>query len=196
MTKDSFAKLSPAQQELLLSMLEPQSKEERLAELEKQAEMDKKLAEDAKKGPYRSFLQTNNEMYKQEDWLMRKSPAAYRLLRFITKNMDNYNALICSQKIFEESLGYSKVTISKAVKLLKEKKYLNVAKSGQSNIYYINKELYWHSYGSNYSRATFGAKIIISADEQEPEEVEEIKVKAKRYKALEFEEEENQNLGA
>ena len=54
-------------------------------------------------------------------------------------------------------------------------------------MYFVNKELYWHSYGTNYARAEFGAKIIVSADEQEPAERENIKLKAKRYKAVEVE---------
>ena len=138
----------------------------------------------------------NKELYKQEDWLMKTSPAAYRLLRFISQNMDNYNALICSYAVFAETLGYSRQTISNAIKLLKEKKFITTARTGGSNIYFINKELYWHSYGTNYARAEFGAKIIISADEQEIEEQEEIKVKAKKYKALEVENEELENVGA
>ena len=194
MTKNEFAKLSQAQQELILSMLEPQSKEERLAELEKQAEMDKKLAEDAKKGPYRSFLQVNKDNYKAEAWLMRKSPIAYQILRFIAHSMDNHNALICSYKVMQESLGVSNASIARAIKLLQEHKYLHVAKTGTANIYMVNKELYWHSYGTNYAQAEFGAKIIISADEQDDEYREEIKIHTKRYKAVELEE--NQNVSA
>lgn len=188
--------LTPAQLDFLQKLSREETDEEKRKRLEKQAEADEKRAEDAKKGPYRSFLQVNDENYKAEDWLMRKSPAAYRVLRFISRNMDNYNALICSQQVFAESLGYSKVTISNAVKLLKEKKYINIVKSGNTNVYLINKELYWHSYGTNYARAEFGAKIIISADEQEAEEVEPIKLKAKRYKAIEKEEPEPEGATA
>ena len=194
MTQSDWEKLSDAEKALILKMCEPQSKEERMKQIEQQNKMDEKLAEDAKKSPYRSFLQVNDENYKAEDWLMKKSPAAYRVLRFITRNMDNYNALICSYTVFAESLGYSRQTVCNAVKLLKERNFIDIVKSGNTNIYLINKELYWHSYGTNYARAQFGAKIIVSADEQEPAEQEEIKIKAKRYKMLELEE--NQNVSA
>jgi len=179
--------LTPEQLDLLKRLSREETDEEKKQRLAKQEEAEQRAAEDAKKGPYRSFLQVNDENYKAEDWLMRKSPAAYRVLRFISRNMDNYNALICSQQVFAESLGYSKVTISNAVKLLKEKKYIDIVKSGNNNVYLINKELYWHSYGTNYARAEFGAKIIVSADEQEPAEREKIKLKAKKYKAIEVE---------
>lgn len=180
--------LTPAQLDLLKKLSREETDEEKAERLRKQEESEKKAVEDAKKSPYRQFLQVNQENYKAEDWLMKTSPAAYRLFRFITQNMDNYNALMCSYRVFEESLGYKQSTIFRAVKLLKEKKFIQTVKSGTNNVYFVNKELYWHSYGTNYARAEFGAKIIVSASEQEPEEQEKIKLKAKRYKSLETEE--------
>ena len=184
--------LTPEQLDLLQRLSREETDEEKKQRLAKQKEAEEKAAEDAKKSPYRQFLQVNQDNYKAEDWLMKKSPAAYRVLRFIAKNMDNYNALICSYTVFAETLGYSRQTIFSAIKLLKEKKFIDIAKSGNTNVYLINKELYWHSYGTNYARAEFGAKIIISADEQEPAEREEIKLKAKKYKAVEIDEEPQQ----
>jgi len=119
---------------------------------------------------------------------MRESPPAYRLLRFIAQNMDNYNALMCSYKVFQESLGYGRATIARAVKLLKEKNFIRIAKSGTANIYLVNKQLYWHSYGTNYARAEFGAKIIVTADEQEPEDRKQIEFDVKRQKILDVKE--------
>ena len=185
-------KISAAQKNLIDSMSREETKKEKIERLKKAKLAEQKEAEDIKKSPYRNFLQVNQDNYKAEDWLMRESPPAYRLLRFIAQNMDNYNALICSYKVFQETLGYGRATIARAVKMLKDNHFIQVAKSGTANIYLINKELYWHSYGYNYSQAEFGAKIIISSEEQE----EELKadIKAKRYKAVEIEEE--QNVGA
>lgn len=179
--------LTPQELEILKRLAREETDEEKRKRLEKQAEEEKRAAEDAKKSPYRNFLQVNQDNYKAEAWLMRKSPIAYQILRFITHSMDNYNALICSYKVIQESLGISPASITRAIKLLQEHNYMKVGKSGTTNIYMVNKELYWHSYGTNYARAEFGAKIIVSADEQEPAEREKIKLKAKRYKAIELE---------
>ena len=177
--------LTPEQLAILKRLAREETDEEKKQRLVKQEEAEQRAAENAKKGPYRSFLQVNDDNYKAEAWLMKKSPIAYQILRFITHNMDNYNALICSYKVIEETLQVSHSTVARAIKLLQEHKYLHIAKSGTTNIYMVNKELYWHSYGTNYARAEFGAKIIISADEQGVAEREEIKLKAKRYKAIE-----------
>lgn len=186
--KKQIGDLTPEQLEIVKRLGREETDAEKRERIERQAEAEKRAAEDAKKSPYRNFLQVNKDRYREEAWLMRKSPIAYQILRFITDNMDHYNALICSYRVIEESLGVSHSTIARAIRLLQERKYLQVSKSGTTNIYWVNKELYWHSYGTNYARAEFGAKIIISSEEQDPAEREEIKLTAKKYKALEMEE--------
>ena len=93
----------------------------------------------ARRSPYRRFLQANKNAYKEEDWLMKESPAAYRLLRFIAQNMDNYNALICSYQVFQETLGYSRPTIAKAIKLLRDHQYIIYCKKW-SNKYLFHQQ--------------------------------------------------------
>ena len=141
----------------------------RFLELKAEEEKETELAKYRKKSPFYDWLQVNNadDIFKAEDWLIKKSPVAYRLLRFLAKEMDNYNAIICSFKVMEEVLGYSRQTLSAAVSLLKKHKFVDVKKSGTSNVYLINKELYWKSWGTNHRYAKFGARIIISESEQE-----------------------------
>lgn len=125
--------------------------------------------EENKKSPYRKWTQMNNDEHAREadDWLVAHSPTAYRIFKFLVSNMDKYNAIICSYKVMQEKFGYGQATVARAVKLLKDHKYIDVAKSGTSNIYMINKELYWNSWGTNYAYAEFGAKVIISSSEQD-----------------------------
>ena len=141
----------------------------RFLELKAEEEKETELAKHRKKSPFYDWLQVNNadDIFKAEDWLIKKSPVAYRLLRFLAKEMDNYNAIICSFKVMEEVLGYSRQTLSAAVSLLKKHKFIDVKKSGTSNVYLINKELYWKSWGTNHRYAKFGARIIISESEQD-----------------------------
>ena len=96
--------LTPEQLAILKRLAREETDEEKKQRLAKQEEAERRAAEDAKKGPYRSFLQVNDDNYKAEAWLMKKIPIAYQILRFITHNMDNYNALICSYKVIEETL--------------------------------------------------------------------------------------------
>lgn len=141
--------------------------DERLEELQKKEEQEKKEEQKQKKSPYKDFIQMNNAYYKAEDWLMKTSPIGYRILRFLISHMNNYNAVICSYAVLEEYFDISKPTVTRAIKLLKEHNFIDTAKTGTSNVYFINKELVWKSWGTNHKYAEFGAKIIISESEQE-----------------------------
>ena len=144
---------------------------------------DQQIAEliehyEKKKSPYKKWVQMNTDENARnaDDWLISKSPAAYRIFKFLIENMDRYNAVICSYLVMQEKFGYGQATVARAIKLLKEHKYIDVKKTGTSNIYMINKQLYWNSWGTNYAYAEFGANIIISATEQEKETQEQIKL--------------------
>lgn len=154
----------------------------RTSELEMAKELEEQHEWERRKSPYTKWTQLNNDREAQNAryWLMRENPVAYCIMDFLASNMDKYNAVICSYKVIQEKFSHSKATVMRAIKLLKENKYIKVVKSGTSNVYLINKTLYWNSWGSNYAYAEFGAKIIISASEQDQEMQDEIKTEIKR----------------
>lgn len=156
--------------------------EERKNQLEEQDKREKEARERAKKSPFDNFVQVNKDYYKAEDWLMAKSPIAYRIFKFLINNMDNYNAVICSYQVLIETFDISQVTVARAIKLLKEKKYIEVYKTGTSNVYAVNKNIVWQSWGTNYDKAKFGANIILSESEQE--ESVKAQIKAIRHKEI------------
>ena len=148
---------------------------------------DQQIAEliehyEKKKSPYTKWTQQNNDEEAQEArfWLMKKSPIAYCVMDFLASNMDRYNAVICSYRVMQEKFGYSRAALSEAIKLLREHNYIDVKKSGTSNIYMINKQLYWNSWGTNFAYAEFGANIIISASEQDKQTQERIKIEIQK----------------
>ena len=129
--------------------------DERQIQLKEQEKREKEARERAKKSPFKNFVQVNKDYYKAEDWLMAKSPIAYRIFKFLINGMDDYNAVICSYKVLQENFGVSQVTVARAIKILKEKQYIEVYKSGTSNVYAINKNIVWNSWGTNYDYAKF-----------------------------------------
>ena len=161
--------------------LPPESKA-RFLEIKAAEENEIEIEKRKKNSPFNDWLQVNNadEFYKAESWLIRNSPVAYQVLRFLAKEMDNYNAIICSFKVMEEALGYKRTSLSLAVAFLKKHKFIDVKKSGVTNVYLINKELYWKSWGTNHRYAKFGAKIILSASEQDEQTQKEIQLQVKK----------------
>lgn len=151
--------------------------EERQRQLTEEEKQEDERRKREKKSPYDNFVQVNKDYYKAEDWLMGKSPIAYRIFKFLINHMDSYNAVMCSYQVFQENFDISKPTVTRAIKLLKDKKYIQVYKSGSSNVYAVNKEIAWNSWGTNFKYAKFGANIIISESEQENSEIKTEKVK-------------------
>jgi DNA-binding transcriptional ArsR family regulator len=150
--------------------------EERQKQIKEEENREKESREKAKKSPFKNFVQVNKDYYKAEDWLMAKSPIAYRIFKFLINEMDDYNAVVCSYKVLQENFGVSQDTIRRAIKILKEKNYVYVYKSGTSNVYAVNKNIVWNSWGTNYKYAKFGANIILSESEQEKSVQAEIKM--------------------
>src|SRR5690625_7587873 len=74
---------------------------------------------------------------------------------------------MCSYKVLQEQFSVSSDTIRRAIKLLREKQYIDVYKSGTSNVYAVNKQIAWNSWGSNFKHGKFSANIILSDNEQE-----------------------------
>ena len=162
-----------------------EQKRQRQAQLEEEKKREKEENKRAKKSPYKNFTQVNKDYWKAEDWLMVKSLIAYRIFKFLVTNMDEYNAVICSYKVLQETFNVSQVTVARAVKLLKEKGYIAVFKSGTSNVYALNDKIVWNSWGTNYQYSKFPANVILSISEQE----NQVKIKALKHKMIDIKEE-------
>lgn len=96
------------------------------------------------------------------------NPAAMKLFLWLIKHMDKRNAIVVSQDALSEALKVSRMTIYRAVAVLKERKILAVIKSGGSNIYAINSEFAWKNNAEGKRYAYFTAQVYIIESEQEP----------------------------
>ena len=90
---------------------------------------------------------------------------AFKVFMFIAKHMDPNNSLCVSMKALQELLGYSRQTLSKAVKYLKDKGWLCVLKSGTTNIYVMNPEIVWTSWGNHKQYCKFQTNVIVTPSE-------------------------------
>jgi DNA-binding transcriptional ArsR family regulator len=132
--------------------------EERRQEAEKQRE---------KNSPFSRWTQFNNEHTRELMWLTLKHPKAHAILLFLIDQMDNYNAVMCSYRVLEEVINVGQATIARNIKVLKDNGFIAVLKSGTSNVYAVNHEIYWKSWGNNRKYSKFPANIVLTLSEQE-----------------------------
>ena len=90
---------------------------------------------------------------------------AYKMFTLLIKHMDGNNALIVSRTALSELLECTEKTISRAVKYLKENGWICVLKSGTSNVYIVNPEIAWTSYGNQKQYCQFQSNILLSSTE-------------------------------
>ena len=98
-------------------------------------------------------------------WLMGESGVASKLYFFIMEHMDGYNALIASQQVFMDYLSVSRPTVARATKLLYDNGFIDILKTGTSNVYVVNQEVAWTSYGNQKKYCRFNGNILVSATE-------------------------------
>ena len=79
--------------------------------------------------------------------------------------MDGTNALCVSNKALQEILGCSKPTVCKAVNFLRDNGWICVLKSGTSNVYIVNPDVAWTSYGNQKQYCQFQASVLLSSSE-------------------------------
>ncbi|ELC8423362.1 hypothetical protein G6Z12_13590 [Clostridium perfringens] len=141
--------------------------------------------ENERKSKFKDWYQVNREHSDKLINLAIKNPKANALLFFLLDNMDGYNAVQCSSVVFKEALGMSRTTSYRYLKYLADNGFIAILKSGTANIYVINDDLAWSSWGKNKKYCKFPANVILSATENK-EYIENLKkVKSKKTKALE-----------
>lgn len=113
----------------------------------------------------RNFVQFYRPFMDEISELGSENYVAFKIFFFLVKHMDGNNALCVSMKAMQEILGYSRQTLSKAVKYLKEKGWLCVMKSGTANIYIINPDIAWTSYDNQKAYCKFQTNVIVVPEE-------------------------------
>ena len=112
-----------------------------------------------------NFVQIYREHIPELRWLMKKSGIASSILMFIIEHMDNGNALCCSHSVLMDYFDISKPTVTRAIKLLKENGFIDVLKSGTSNVYIVNSSIAWTSWNNKREYCKFNGAMLISKSE-------------------------------
>ena len=137
--------------------------EERKKEIEYEQQKEIENQENEKKNS--NFIMMYREHMTEIRWLINKSGKAANILNFILEHMDYNNALMCSYQVFMDYFEISHSTVVRAIKLLKENGFIDVLKSGTSNVYIVNQEIAWTSWDNKKKYCKFNGNILISAKE-------------------------------
>lgn len=105
--------------------------------------------------------------------LIKISPPAAQIFMFLAEQADRQNAVVASGKALASYLNMSEASVSRALKILSKKDgekepYLEILKTGGSNVFVLNPEIVWSAWKTGKDYCLFGnAKILVSKNEQD-----------------------------
>ena len=89
------------------------------------------------------FVQLYKKELKQLRSLVKLNPTAAQILLVFVEKMNKQNAVIMSYKTLEQITKKTRNTCSKAIKDLREAKFINIIKVGNANAYVVNSNVFW-----------------------------------------------------
>lgn len=113
----------------------------------------------------RDFIQLYRDHVDNIATLAGENYTAYKLLMLLIKHMDGTNALCVSNNALQELLACGKATVCRSIKYLKDNGWICVLKSGTSNVYIVNPDIAWTSYGNQKQYCKFQSNILLSSTE-------------------------------
>jgi hypothetical protein len=123
-----------------------------------------------------NFMQLYDDQLDLIMLMTKENPTALSVFLWVSKFMDERNALVASQMAIAEALGLHKNTVYLAIKYLKEKKALTILRSSNSNVFAVNAHIVWRESADAKKFAHFNAKVYITEFEQQEDKTQKEKV--------------------
>lgn len=119
--------------------------------------------------PIRGFVQTDLATHEAWSQLTMDKPAAAALLHKLVVLADRDNTIIASHSVLAEHMGVSAMTIRRALKVLIEGDWIDVAQiggAGTVNAYVLNATVAWRKRRDGMKFATLRGTVLLSGSEQ------------------------------
>lgn len=138
----------------------------RAKELKAEDEALQKQQQREKHSPFKDFAQLNLENTEYLIALNKQNPNALNILLFFMQHSNGLNKILCSQQVLMEYFGLSRSTVARCITVLKKHGFIYIVKSGTANIYILNSDLVWKSWGTNKQYCEFPTNVVLSMSEQ------------------------------
>jgi hypothetical protein len=118
------------------------------------------------RGVTQGWLQSDKKAHQAMWQFGLKNPTGIAVLHFLTSRLNRgTNGVVISYEAISQAMGIAKRTAQNSIASLADAKFLQVLKSGKSNVYIINSQVAWQGVrGMRY--AAFNAEIVVSEVEQ------------------------------
>lgn len=129
-------------------------------------ETDKETGETKARQKSAPFFAYNQRNYKAKVQLARQEPVANSILEFFVSEMDGTNAICVSMTVLEKLFNIKRKTLKKHIDVLVERKFIDIFKQGNMNVYAVNAYVVFTQGDANIWKAKFTATMYLDFDEQ------------------------------
>lgn len=113
-----------------------------------------------------NFVQLKDNSLRAIQGLIQKSPVSAQILFFFIEKMGKLNnSVICSYQTLMEVTGYSRATVSRAIKHLKDHNWIDTVKVGSATAYCVNAQIAWRAANNQRHYAIFSSTVVASSSE-------------------------------
>jgi hypothetical protein len=128
--------------------------------------MQKNISIPDNRGVTQGWLQSDKKAHQAMWQFGLKNPSGIAVLHFLTSRLNRgTNGVVISYEAISQAMGIAKRTAQNSIAALADAKFLQVLKSGKSNVYIINSRVAWQGErGMRY--AAFNAEIVLAEIEQ------------------------------
>ena len=124
------------------------------------------LPEKDGRGQQQGWLQVDKKVHQKMWQFGLKNPTGLAVLHFLTSRLHRgTNGVVMSYAAMAAAMGIADRTAKTAVAALADARFIQILKSGKSNVYIINSQVAWSGVrGARF--AAFSAEILVSEEEQ------------------------------
>jgi len=130
------------------------------------------------------FVQISRSEMREIAALGEKNKLALSILMILTQAMNKQNAVMMSYDAMATLTGRAGRSLRRAVKLLKDDRWVQIVKVGSTNVYVINSSVFWTDRGDKKYLSNFSAQVVTTLDEQDKDIRESPKIELKRISSL------------
>ena len=113
-----------------------------------------------------NFVQIKDNSLKAIQGLIQKSPVSAQILFFFIEKMGKLNnSVICSYQTLMEVTGYSRPTVARAIKHLKDNNWIDTIKVGSATAYCVNAQIAWRAANNQRHYAIFSSTVVATSTE-------------------------------
>ena len=114
-----------------------------------------------------NFVQLQKNYMKEWRLLVKKNQLAIEIMFYFMEVMGRTtNAVVCSYKTLQEVTGYSRPSVARAIKTLKDERWIDSVRIGSATAYAVNERIAWQAAKNQRKYAVFSATVVASESEQ------------------------------